>query len=514
MSWLSKITDYFKGRGSATGTSDAQIAYRLEDDQHLVSRFGGITDRTNREHWALARNESINNDISQKLPALQARGAFEYGHNPDFEGVCNTFKDDVVGRNGPMLQVISDSEEFNTAVEQGFREAFEDPDPSHRYGGVEDMKTWVHGLLLAGSYYNVSTNTKRRGTRMTFGWRSVHARRFVTPADKSGDPQVAFGCKYSESTGEPVEYYIQKPIKTGGIQFNTGAYDTVPAEAVQHCFIPVEAEQLTGYPMMASTYAAAADIRDLEKFVLESMKNAHANSPYLQAMDPTKVVDPDPIPEGKLRFEPGEAGVAPFGYAWANGPQVQPIGNFLDLKREKASELGRPIHMPLLVVLLTAGEANFSSAQYEGTVYTDGVASVQGFIERRSLIPIVRHGIIPEVVFRKRVRVPKTFELVFTWNVPAHANIEKFVKAIRVMVEDGLISQAQGSALLGYDWEKVVASRKKVKRALEDAELPAAPTNAGSGQSVSQDEAEDEQEDEEKPSSNQGRVSASRFSIA
>lgn len=507
MGWWDRVKQFWAARPKRETHEPTGPRY---EDPIEVSRFGTVTnDRINREHWSRAQNVSINNDIQARLPALMARSAYEFATNPDFEGVCNTFSQDVVGRDGPLLQVMSDSEEFNDAVESGYRDVFADPDPSHRYGGVEDMQTWVKGLLLAGRYYNVSTTTRRRGSRMTFGWRSIHARRFVTPAELTGDPNVAFGCRYDEETGAPLEYYIQRPIRVGAMQTLTGEYDTVPAEAVQHCFIPVEAEQLTGYPMMASALDTAADLRDLDKFVLESMKNAAANSPYLQAMNPASVIDPDPVPTGKLRFEPGEVGVAPLGWGWATTQATQPTAQYLPYKHEKMAELGRPIHMPLLVVLLTAAESNFAVAQYEGTVYINGVAFVQGFIERRSLIPLVRFGIIPEVVMRRRLRVPNHYSLVFTHNVPAHANIEKVVKAIRMMIEDGVISQAQGSQLLGYDYEKVVASRRKCAEMLENNNLPPAPSNSGKAVAETPDP-----DDEDEGQANQGRRSVSRFSIA
>lgn len=483
-----------------------KVPYKVEPFES--SRFGSVSDRINREHWSQAIGQSINNDLVQRLPALQARCGYEYGTNPDFEGVCNTFKDDVVGRNGPMLQVISQNSRFNDMVEAGYREVFADPDPSHRYGGVEDMRTWVQSLLTAGPYYNVITNTPRKNSRMTFGWRSVHARRFVTPAQYSSDPNVAFGCRYDENTGEPIEYYIQKPSRLAGSQYFTGEFDTVPADSVQHCFIPVEAEQLTGYPMMSSALDTAADLRELDKYVLQSIKLTAANAPYLQNMHPESTIDPEPVPDGSIRYEPGEVAVAPSGWAWQAPNANQPTAQYLPFKHEKAAELGRPLHMPLLVVLLTAAEANFASAQYEGTVYADGIATVQGFIERRSLTPFVTDGIIPEVVFRNRVAVPDTFELVWTWNVPAHANIEKFAKAIRTLLEDGVISQADACGLFGRDWEKVVASRAKVQEKLEELGLPLPPTNSGY---AAQEPEESEDNEETNPTE---RRSASRFSFA
>jgi len=452
--------------------------------------------RLNREQFAQAHGESINTDLAGDLPVLQARCAFEFSSNPLFEGVVNTFKDDVVGRNGPLLQVNSDNDAFNEAVESAFKVVMADPDPSHRFGGVEVMKTWVHGLLLAGSYVNVNANVRRPTSPITYGWRTVHARRLASPAQLTGDPNVAFGVRLNPKTGEAVEYYIDKPQQLGAYTLSNGDYETIPAAAVQHCFIPIEPEQLTGYPMLTSALETACDLRQYDQYVMKAAKNAAGLAVGLQSQGADAQINPDPIDSTCVDFEPDMINVAPKGWQFTGLNPTQPGAMYTEFRHERGAELGRPIHMPMLVVFLTAADANFSSAQYEGTVYCDGVAGIQGFIERRSMTPIV-NGIIAELVLKGMVGIPKKFDLVWTWNVPAHANIEKFVSAIRMMIEDGLISQAQAAAKLGLDWEKVQASRERCAKDNEDKKLPPAPANAGSAGSIAK---EDEEADAKPPS--------------
>jgi capsid protein len=446
-----------------------------------------VPTRLNRETLAQSHGESINTDIATDLPVLMARCAFEFASNPLFEGVVNTFKDDVVGPEGPTLQVSSDSNAFNDAVEAAFKAVMADPDPSHRYGGVESMKTWVHGLLLAGSYVNVYTNVERPGKRISLGFRTIHARRLVTPAQHAGDPSVAFGVRLDPTTGAAVEFYIDKPHQLGAFTLTYGEFETIPAVAVQHCFIPVEPEQLTGYPMLTSVLETAADIREYDKYVMEAAKNAAGHAVGLQAAHPEMITDPEPITDDCIRMEPGQANVAPMGWQWASLAPTQPGAQYVEFRRERGAELGRPIHMPLLVVFLTAAEANFSSAQYEGTVYCDGVLNVQKFIERRSMNPIVER-VIAELTLRGSVQPPAKYELTWTWNVPAHANIEKFVSAIEKMVQLGIIAASDASAMVGKNWEKVVASRKRCKADLEAAGLPPTPMGNGAESKAEGDE--------------------------
>lgn len=446
------------------------------DQSSQTRRFqAAIPNRLNRETLAQSHGESINTDIATDLPILMARCAFEFASNPLFEGVVNTFKDDVVGPEGPTLQVASNDTAFNEAVEAAVKVVMADPDPSHRYGGVESMKTWVHGLLLAGSYVNVYANVKRPTKGISFGFRTIHARRLVTPAQHAGDPNVAFGVRFDEKTGAAIEYYIDNPRQYGAFTLSYGEFETVPAEAVQHCFIPIEPEQLTGYPMLTSVLETAADIREYDKHVMEAAKNAAANAVGLQSNSAESHINPDPISDTCLPLEAGQINVAPKGWGFVALTPTQPGAMYTEFRRERGAELGRPIHMPLLVVFLTAAEANFSSAQYEGTVYCDGVLNIQKFIERRSLNPIVEM-VIAELALKGKVRIPAKYDLTWTHNVPAHANIEKFVKAIETMLHLGIVAESDAAAMLGKNWEKVVAARKRCKADLEAAGLPPTPT--------------------------------------
>jgi len=473
-----------------------------------VGRFAAAqTNRLNRAHWERAHGQSINNDLAMYLATLQARCQFEYASNPQFEGVCNTLGDDVTGRDGPLLQIDSDSDKFSRVVEAAWWEVFGNPDPTQRFGGVEIMRTWVISLLLAGSYVNINSTVRRAATPITFGWRSVHPRRLVTPPQFSGDPNVAFGCR-SNDDGAPLEYYIDNSRNIGPFAQLGMQFKPYPAAAVQHCYIPVEGEQLTGYPLMTSTLETAADIRDYDKLVMEAAKNAAGHAVGLQATHPELVTDPQPIATDTYPMSSGEVNVAPPGWAWQSLQATQPAAQYVEFRRERAAELGRPLHMPLLVVLLSAADANFSSAQYEGAVYLEGVRKLQGFIERRSLNKFLMQGVIAEIALRGMARIPREFEAVWTHNVPPHANIEKYVRAIETMVKLGLIAPSQASAMLGYDWDFVVSARKKCQDDLEQADLPPTPSDTD-GMPLEPDEAAPQPK--AKPKTRNSRV---RFSFA
>ena len=83
--------------------------------------------------------------------------------------------------------------------------------------------------------------------------------------------------------------------------------------------------------------------------------------------------------------------------------------------------------------------------------------------------------VIAELALKGKVRIPAKYDLTWTHNVPAHANIEKFVKAIETMLHLGIVAESDAAAMLGKNWEKVVAARKRCKADLEAAGLPPTP---------------------------------------
>jgi hypothetical protein len=423
--------------------------------------------------------QSINSDLEIDLPQVQARAAWAFTHNPIFEGVCNTFCQDVVGPNGPTLQVLCEEDpKFAEDLEEAWRLVFAQPDPGGRLGGVENMKMWVRLMLLAGSYLNVYGTRRRDETPITFAWKTVHPRRMITPLEFTTDPNVAFGIRLGEN-GEPVEYYLDRPSRFGTTEMSGLEFDVYPAAKVQHRFLMVDPEQLTGYPMMTSPLDTVAEIDELDGYTMEAAKSNAAHSWWLKSLDPSKVTDPDPVPGPTVKLQKGTVNVAPAGWDVAGLPASQPSTEGMAYRNARMKEFGRPIQMPLLIIMLDVSDATFSSAQFAGALYRDGIRGIQGFLERETMNGLVRMVAI-ELCLRTGRKLPKKWINTWTHNVPPHANIEKFVGALEQMVADGFISPADASGLLGYDWEKVVQARKRCAQDLDDAGLPPAPVNGGS----------------------------------
>ena len=432
----------------------------------------------NRHRWTNTDGLSINNDLNLDLTGLMARCDQEYARNSIFQGVVNTFKRDVVGPYGPTLQIISDDKQFNAEVERQVRGIFAMPNPSRpTSGGVEAMKQWVHLLSTAGSFLNVFTEP-RRDDLVSFGWKTIHPRRLLTPMQYIGDPDVAFGIRIDPSTGEPTRYYLDKPRRIGGQEFTGFDFEELRPEQVQHRFIETEPEQITGFPMMASTLDAAADIRELDDAEIKAQRRNAAHSLGLQAHDPASAVDPEPIDGTTYEFSDDEVNVAPIGWSWQSLDNNRPSPDHINYRRERMAEIGRPVGMPLLIILLTVADVNFSSAQFGGMLYAECIRDVQSFLERMTLNELVEL-IILELVISGKVRRPKEYQKVWTHHVPPNANMEKFAKTLRTLIEDGVISRSIATAWLGFDPEEVDSQRQTENERADGLGISRPPVNEG-----------------------------------
>lgn len=478
MGWLKRL---FGGKRPADNRVGPFTRYNPREEwspgeDFTMRRFdAGRLNRLNRDHWRFAHGQTINHDLSSDLPTLIARCTHEAANNPLVSGAIETIANDLVGRNGPRLQVTSDSPEFNERVEEAWRNVWSMPDPNGQLSGPECMRLWIRTLCTSGSFVNVFANVDREGP-VKFGWRTVHPRRLETDPVHAGDPLVQFGVRISE-WGRPVEYFIRKPDLGA---FRKPEYIRYPAGIVQHRFESIEPEQITGIPWLTSCLETVADLRQFDYYVMQAAKNQAAHTMALEAKAPELVSQPFDVTGMTLSVEPGAVNVAPAGWGWATVQPTQPGAQYQSFRHERLRELGLALGMPLMMVLLSSAESNFASAHYDGAVYMRRIKARQAWIERSTLNELIEQ-IVAELIIAGEVDRPANYRCLWTWELPPYVNPEKQRKADRMAVEDGAMPLGEYSASLGFDFEDVVEQRVRENERLEEAGLPLPPTNYGSG---------------------------------
>ena len=246
------------------------------------------TTRLNQAHWMMAQDESINCWLAEHLEKIRARSAYEARQNGTVLGVINTHADDIVGPDGPTLQVISDDDVYNTALESAWREWFAAPTNKPNVSGAAWLKLCIRSLWKNGEYIDQIITDPNASGPVAMRLRPVHPRRLRAPVDKTGDPNVFMGIRF-DALGRPSQYYISNPTAMGAPRLDLGQYATVPPDLIIHEFIAEEEDQARGVPWLNTALQPSADLRDYDDQVQDAARQMADQSALLYTENPETV---------------------------------------------------------------------------------------------------------------------------------------------------------------------------------------------------------------------------------
>jgi lambda family phage portal protein len=424
----------------------------------------------NEDHWADAKDESLNTLLASDLPTLRARSQYEFLNNPLVKGVVKTYGDDIAGPNGPTLTVQSDDDNYNKILEQIWREWWVRPDLNGVFSGVDILNLSMYQVWTVGDYlWQIVTDREAKGpiqSRVLL----IHPRRMTTPYDKTGDDSVVLGVRRSK-TGKPLSYYIEEAPQGEGLQRYSLEYAEVPAADMVHGFEHLDSEQVRGFPWLTSCLPVVAELRDYDQQVLEAAKMAAALAVLLFARNPDVGFA---VVNETTEIESGTMKTLPPGYEAMQVTPHQPPAVYRDFRAERMRELGRPVGMPLLTVNLDARGHSWSSARLDRDVYHSGLRVQQGGINRTGLNRLL------DVVRREAelaLLIPMRSDVKYVWTWPVFSSIDplKEAKGATERLQSGTSTLAQECAALGEDWEEVIEQRKREQEGLRKAGLLRTP---------------------------------------
>ena len=507
-------------RGRREGASPhGQGVLRRETGEPLRLRRweGAETTRLNRAHWQHAFGRTINEDLYERLETLRIRCEHEVANDPILEGVVATWAGDVVGH-GPRVQVQSSDARFNARLEEALEEYLAWPDPTAGTRNapasiVDVLQTNCRSLCTAGEFLHQFTSARREGP-FSFAVRSPHPRRLETAPGDVGDSGWFMGLKLNASGAVTAYKFRDEP--PGLLARASLTYRELSADVVQHCFIRHEQDQLRGFPWLAVGLDDMADRRQLNKFVMESAKNAAAQGVLWYTDHPGAMFDLQFAASGESHpLEPGMQQAGPPGYKPFMVQSTQPGANWKEFEHEKLRGYGRPFGMPLMMVLLSSEGNSFSGANHDGQIYIRSVRNQQMWLERAMLTPQFDQIAI-EVALALGQPRPRDLWYAMSWQLPPHPDPKKNYESLRMQLEDGSLSLADVCGRLGLDFETVQQSRAAVNALLDELGLPRPPINVGRAAQTSgvlreaADALEELQDQEESHGDAAGQAAAAR----
>jgi capsid protein len=454
------------------------------------------TTRLNEAHWTHAQDSDINEWLRSHLTTLRARTIYETRQNPHLTGIAKDLADDVVGPDGPQLQVLSDDDAYNEALEHVWRSWFAAPTFRPDLSGAAMLKLWVRNLPRCGEFVaTIETDREAEGpVQMRLHPRAP--RKLESPSG-AGSQFHVLGVEL-DRRDRPVRYWFKEALNGWSYE-----YRPYPPDLVLHGFFIDEEGQARGFPWFTPALSTAADLRDYDDQVQDAARLQADQHGLLYTDHPDAMLWTAPE---TTTFERRTLKMAPPGWKPQWSPAVSPPVQYPDYRAERQRELGRSLSMPLLMVRLDSSKHNYSSARLDTQTYNRAILSIQcwlsgtpqsaGFLNRLvDLIGAEARFSVPAL--RRR---PELVEYVWTWTPRPHVDPSKETDAETAGLESRTLSFTDALAARGRSLDTHMRQLARVERAFATAGVspPAwlAGGNAASGPDAREARREQEAKDE------------------
>jgi lambda family phage portal protein len=422
-------------------------------------------------HWGGANGIPINNLLSMHLDSLINRALFESKANPIVDGTINSHATDVVGPCGPALQMTSSDSKWNKIVETRWAEVANAIDGSGELSLPDFLKQgirslWTTGGILSQYVIDPEASTAIKHRLHTIPTQSLYSRRFNTTDTMLGITR--------NRLGRPTKYWILESGLDVASAYSFGINPIeVKASDIQHVYFKHDPQQWRGYPWLASSLQAIAELDEYSTAVLDAAKVAAMMSIlFYSTRDDIETSDEVPDAFNPLR----QSGVkVPPGWTPYVVNSNQPTQNHTEFRADKIRDIGRPVSMPLMSIQRDASNHNYSSARFDGQGYQRANESIQGFLERKSIAPFfdifLQEGMLRGVI---PYRPPEAVMNAATWIWPQPPSVDpvKESMAQRIQLENRTLSPQRACLVNNVDFETICEEWKLANDILKKHGLP------------------------------------------
>lgn len=438
------------------------------DDGTAARTFDAATDTEENVHqWLHADGRTINEILVDYRENIINRSIHEARRNPTVEGVIKSHAGDVVGDDGPGLQMLTDDDAWNSAAESLWKEVAEAIDSSGKLSLGEwlrqDMyQSWVTGDMIA-QIVELPGNDIGIRTRVL----PISGARLKTPYTGKHD-EIMLGVK-RDKFNRPITYYFDDEIRSE-FGYKSHIIKPIPARDILHWFEEVEPGQVCGYPKLATCLQAVSDLREFDNFVMGAAKVQAMMHVIMSTMSDMTEVEENPA---AVKLKNMGVTKAPKGWQLNALQTSQPNQNNTEFRDERIRELGRPAGMPLMQIRLDSSGHNYSSARFDAQTYNKACKLIQGSIGRHRVRPLVM--IVLYEAMAIGLLPPKTItrsQIGFRWTQPPHVDPVKEAMAERIRLENRTLSPQMAAQAHNLDWDKVVKDWELANKTLEQYGMP------------------------------------------
>jgi len=377
---MARILDQY---GRPFRASEVQSRPRiLVRPRGLQGRYDAAqTNDDNSRHWAAADALSADeaNSYSVRL-TLRKRSRYEVWNNSYARAVVLIFSHDVVGDNGPQLQMLLDDEGLNEQIEGRWAGWARRAHLARRLRTMRTARTVDgEGLML------LITNPALQD-EVKLDLRLLECDRLHSPGLLLDDNNVD-GVILDDQLN-PVRYQILTNHPGGSAYAPLDTPKEYEARWVIHSFEGIRPEQHRGVPEMLSSLGVFGQLR---RFILATLHAAET------AADFSAVLETNAPPSGEaadieafdaVEIEQNLMVTMPDGWAMKQFQAQHPNTTFPDFKREELTEAGRALLMPANLSTGDSSRYNFASGKLDQEAYWKGIGVVQSELEDEAAEPI------------------------------------------------------------------------------------------------------------------------------
>lgn len=414
------------------------------------------TTNENRRHWQDADHLSADAALSPEVRhRLRIRTRHECTNNPVAAGIIDTLVNDVVA-SGPQLQMQTDDEEVNDAVESGWESWGEEIDLPEKLRVIEKSK------LESGEVFGVLVRNDQLEHPVKLDLRLIEADQVATPSPRMLDPMTVDGLQF-DAFGNVTGYHVLKFHPGSVMNVLQREYDTFPARDVIHYFRTMRPSQHRGYPELAPSLGMLAFLR---RYQLASIRAAEAvaelGAIVLETELPPDIDSDLPTPLSTIDLERGMITTLPFGTKASQMRPEQPASTHDMVERSLIRLVARPFSMPLNVALCDSSGYNYASGRLDHQTYDRGIQVRQESMGRKVCTRIFRafhseavlvDGYLPQ---RARSLTNRRPAHIWMWQGRDHVDPEKEANAFRTLLDAKAISLAEYFASKRKDWARIL----------------------------------------------------------
>ena len=343
-----------------------------------ASVLRSINDRENVDYFATAKDSS-SDDLCSAGERKRLRAACRkiLLDCPSAAHAARSLALTTYG-SGPALQLKSPNEELNTKIERLFT--------LWRKQSNYDLTFFaaIQSLPSDGeAFFCIVDNPQAIGG---LGVELIEAFRVESKPGTDLKPDEFCGIKYDEF-GLPYSYTVQV-ISPNPQVSHVMQYEEIPANRIQHIFVPVLPAQKRGLPLLQSSIQTLASLQKIKDATLSAVETA-ANISFLIESDYDPQVDPDQQLCGvegggtymafdEIKLPGRNTGLyLPTGMKASQMKAENPNVNFAAFQQDCLLQVGASLGAPKNVILNDSSSYNYSSARLDFQTFSKWTTVLQ-----------------------------------------------------------------------------------------------------------------------------------------